>query len=36
VSYPEQFAVEYDRWAAGMTEDVAFSVDLVWIARKPG
>ena len=28
MSYPEQFAVAYDRWAADMTEDVPFYVEL--------
>jgi len=28
VSYPEAFATNYDRWAADMTEDVAFYVEL--------
>ena len=33
MSYPEAFATHYDRWAADMTEDVAFYVDL---AREAG
>ncbi len=28
MSYPEAFATEYDRWAAHMTEDVGFYVEL--------
>ena len=28
MSYPEAFATNYDRWAADMTEDVAFYVEL--------
>jgi ubiquinone/menaquinone biosynthesis C-methylase UbiE len=28
VTYPEAFAANYDRWAAGMTEDVPFYVEL--------
>jgi SAM-dependent methyltransferase len=35
VSYPEAFAVEYDRWAADMTEDVPFYVELAKEASGP-
>jgi trans-aconitate methyltransferase len=35
VSYPEQFAVAYDRWAADMTEDVPFYVELARQAEGP-
>jgi SAM-dependent methyltransferase len=35
VSYPEQFAVAYDRWAADMTEDVPFYVALALEADGP-
>jgi SAM-dependent methyltransferase len=35
VSYPEQFAVAYDRWAADMTEDVPFYVALAREADGP-
>jgi SAM-dependent methyltransferase len=35
VSYPEQFAVAYDRWAADMTEDVPFYVELALEADGP-
>ena len=28
MSYPEAFAANYDRWAADMTEDVPFYVEL--------
>jgi SAM-dependent methyltransferase len=35
VSYPEQFAVAYDRWAADMTEDVSFYVELALEADGP-
>ena len=35
MSYPEQFAVAYDRWAADMTEDVPFYVELALEADGP-
>jgi SAM-dependent methyltransferase len=35
VSYPEAFAQEYDRWAAGMTDDVPFYVELAKEADGP-
>jgi SAM-dependent methyltransferase len=35
VTYPEQFAVAYDRWAADMTEDVPFYVELANEADGP-
>ena len=35
MSYPEQFAVAYDRWAADMTEDVPFYVALALEADGP-
>ena len=35
MSYPEQFAVAYDRWAADMTEDVPFYVALAREADGP-
>jgi trans-aconitate methyltransferase len=35
VSYPEQFAAAYDRWAADMTEDVPFYVELALEADGP-
>jgi SAM-dependent methyltransferase len=35
MSYPEAFAADYDRWAADMTEDVAFYVDLAREADGP-
>jgi SAM-dependent methyltransferase len=35
VSYPEAFASEYDRWAADMTEDVPFYVELAKEAAGP-
>jgi trans-aconitate methyltransferase len=35
VTYPEQFAVEYDRWAAQMTDDVPFYVELAREADGP-
>ena len=35
MSYPEQFAVAYDRWAADMTEDVPFYVELSLEADGP-
>ena len=35
MSYPEQFAVAYDRWAADMTEDVPFYVELARQAEGP-
>jgi len=35
VSYPEAFATHYDRWAADMTEDVAFYVELAREADGP-
>ena len=35
MSYPEAFATNYDRWAADMTEDVAFYVDLAREADGP-
>jgi methyltransferase family protein len=35
MSYPEQFAVEYDPWAAGMTKDVPFDVELAKEADGP-
>jgi len=35
VSYPEQFAVAYERWAADMTEDVPFYVELALEADGP-
>jgi SAM-dependent methyltransferase len=35
VSYPERFAIDYDRWAAGMTEDVPFYVELAREAEGP-
>lgn len=35
VSYPEAFATDYDRWAADMTEDVPFYVELAREAKGP-
>ena len=35
MSYPERFAVAYDRWAADMTEDVPFYVELALEADGP-
>src|SRR5215510_14177471 len=35
MTYPEQFAVDYDRWAAHMTEDVPFYVELALEADGP-
>jgi SAM-dependent methyltransferase len=35
MSYPEAFAANYDRWAADMTEDVAFYVELAREADGP-
>ena len=35
MSYPEQFAVAYERWAADMTEDVPFYVELALEADGP-
>ena len=35
MSYPEQFAVAYDRWAADMTEDVPFYIELALEADGP-
>jgi SAM-dependent methyltransferase len=35
VSYPEIFALDYDRWAADMTEDVPFYVELAKEAEGP-
>ena len=35
MSYPEQFAVAYDHWAADMTEDVPFYVELALEADGP-
>ena len=35
MSYPEAFATNYDRWAADMTEDVAFYVELAREADGP-
>jgi SAM-dependent methyltransferase len=35
VSYPEAFAAEYERWAAHMTEDVPFYVELALEADGP-
>ena len=35
MGYPEQFAVAYDRWAADMTEDVPFYVELARQAEGP-
>jgi SAM-dependent methyltransferase len=35
MSYPEQFARGYDRWAADMTEDVPFYVELALEADGP-
>jgi SAM-dependent methyltransferase len=35
VTYPERFAVAYDRWAADMTEDVPFYVELAREADGP-
>jgi SAM-dependent methyltransferase len=35
VSYPEAFAANYDRWAADMTEDVPFYVELAKEAHGP-
>jgi SAM-dependent methyltransferase len=35
VSYPERFAVAYERWAADMTDDVPFYVDLALEADGP-
>jgi SAM-dependent methyltransferase len=35
MTYPEQFAREYDRWAADMTEDVPFYVELAKEADGP-
>ena len=35
MTYPEQFAREYDRWAAEMTEDVPFYVELAKEADGP-
>ena len=35
MSYPETFALDYDRWAADMTEDVPFYVELAKEAEGP-
>ena len=35
MTYPEAFAVDYDRWAADMTEDVPFYVELAKEADGP-
>jgi SAM-dependent methyltransferase len=35
VSFPERFAIDYDRWAADMTEDVPFYVELAREAEGP-
>lgn len=35
MSYPEAFAEDYDRWAADMTEDVSFYVELAKEADGP-
>jgi SAM-dependent methyltransferase len=35
VSYPEAFAIDYERWAADMTEDVPFYVELAREADGP-
>jgi SAM-dependent methyltransferase len=35
MSYPDAFAQDYERWAADMTEDVAFYVDLAREADGP-
>jgi SAM-dependent methyltransferase len=35
MTYPEQFASEYERWAADMTEDVPFYVELAREADGP-
>ena len=35
MSYPERFAIDYDRWAADMTEDVPFYVELAREAEGP-
>jgi SAM-dependent methyltransferase len=35
MTYPEQFAVAYDRWAADMTEDAPFYVELAKEADGP-
>jgi SAM-dependent methyltransferase len=35
VTYPEAFAENYERWAAGMTEDVPFYVELAKEAEGP-
>jgi SAM-dependent methyltransferase len=35
MSYPEAFATDYDRWAADMTEDIPFYVDLAMEADGP-
>ena len=35
MTYPETFAEQYDRWAAGMTEDVPFYVELAKEADGP-
>jgi SAM-dependent methyltransferase len=35
VSYPEEFAAGYDRWAADMTEDIPFYVELAEEAAGP-
>jgi SAM-dependent methyltransferase len=35
MTYPEQFAREYDRWAADMTDDVPFYVELAKEADGP-
>ncbi len=35
MSYPEAFATDYDRWAADMTEDVPFYVELAQEADGP-
>jgi SAM-dependent methyltransferase len=35
MSYPEAFAADYDRWAADMTEDVPFYVELAREADGP-
>ena len=35
MSYPERFAIDYDRWAAHMTEDIPFYVELALEAEGP-
>jgi ubiquinone/menaquinone biosynthesis C-methylase UbiE len=35
MGYPEGMAAEYDRWAAHMTEDIAFYVELAREADGP-